>query len=154
MQKPVLYVLAAILGMIIGIGIGSFLLPRPGASLGIASRTAAVDAAMAITERWDAQQLISRESPELARAAPDDRVDGLFNTLRRLGVRLGIDGCSGKATAVPNRDGTETDTADYACPAHFQAGDGSIEISLVKTGDVWKISAFQIITTALGQPRQ
>ena len=154
MQKTVFALFGAALGLVIGIGVGSFVLPRPGAPLGIASRNAASEAAMAITDHWDEQQLISRESPDLARAAPDDKIYALFGTLRRLGARTGIDACRGKATAVVNRDGSETDTADYSCPGHFQAGEGSIEIAVVKAGDAWKISGFQIVTTALGQPQK
>jgi hypothetical protein len=143
--KKFFIVLGAIfLGLIlfaaIGIGIAAF----KGAALDKESK-AYVDAAVpAIISSWNAQELLSRASPEFNQTTRPDDVERFFQTVRALGKMQKYQGSQGQSVTSRILGKGTTISADYLVTAEFEGGSAKIYVRLIKHGNLWQIGGFHV----------
>jgi hypothetical protein len=104
------------------------------------------DFILAIAQDWDTTELIKRASPELLGSIPQEKLDELADTMRRLGKLKKYSGSVGGPVVHTPK---ETDKVIYArllADAEFDAGAKRFLIDLVRHGDKWQIYSFHIET--------
>ncbi|SRR5712691_6533078 len=109
-----------------------------------------VDAAVpAIVSSWSEQQLLTRASPEFQKAASPPDVDRLFRWFRTLGRLQKYEGAHGQAVTSVTPQSGKVVSGRYVAKAVFDAGEASIQIEVIRHGDVWQIARFDVTSSAL-----
>jgi hypothetical protein len=134
-------VAVAVASFSIGIGVVAY----RGHALDIESQQFVDSAVPAISGKWSSAQLLARAAPELRASVKPDQLKALFDTVStRLGPMQAYQGASGDALMSYSSDGSSLVQAAYVAHAHFQVGDATFRISLVKRDGRWMIRAFHI----------
>lgn len=137
-------VLVAIAG-----AIAIFGLARGPSALDREAKTYLDGSMVAITTRWDKNELWTRASPTLrSMIAPDDLREQFQAAAMALGPLLQYRGADGQATVA----GSNTQTkifANYVAKASFQKGDAEFRIVLIKVGSAWMIDGFHFRSPVL-----
>jgi hypothetical protein len=108
------------------------------------------DAAIpAIASSWNGQELLSRASPEFQKSAGPADVDRLFGWFKTLGRLHRYEGAQGQAVTSVTPQTGRVISGHYVAKATFDAGEATIEIELIKHGNVWQIAGFKINSAAL-----
>ncbi len=124
----------------VGIGISAF----KGAALDKESR-AYVDATVpAIISSWNAQELLSRASPEFKQTTGPDDVERFFQTLSPLGKMQQYQGSQGQSVISRILGKGTTISANYFIKAEFEGGSVKIYVKLIKHGNLWQIGGFHV----------
>jgi hypothetical protein len=104
-----------------------------------------VDSAIpAIVLNWSEQELEKRADIELLKATPNNSIHNLFAySSENLGSFKKYDGSKGEASIISTNLET-TITANYIANAEFEKSPATIQISLIKRGEEWKILSFHV----------
>ncbi len=132
--------LAVVVLAAIGIGYAAW----RGSALDRESKTFVDEAVPAISARWDKQQLLDRATPELRAAASPEQIATLFATLSRLGPLIEYRGAKGDANMAWTAGSGSVTSATYVATAHFQNGNASFRIVLLKRDGHWMIHNFHV----------
>jgi hypothetical protein len=151
----------AAIGMIVvflaaAAAIGFYYLAQKGRSLDREAAAYSAEAVTAITSHWDAAALASRSTPLLGQSISPDKLAGMFRWFGTLGSLQDQPECRGTSSYYAN-NGSSAVTAYYVCAAHYKAGPAEVSVSLIKQGQVWRISGFHVTSPVLvpqkdGQP--
>ena len=100
----------------------------------------------AIASTWDTATFMTYADQSVW-GKPDTKqmLDMLFMSYRPLGKLLHYDGATG-ASHMVEADGKQSISARYVAKGTFQAGSASMDVTLVKNADGWKIQIFRITT--------
>jgi hypothetical protein len=108
-----------------------------------------------ILSSWDAQELLSRASPEFMQSTTQDELDKAFIFMRhKFGMMRSYQDCDGTTyinDSIFSSHSGRAITAAYTAKVIFDAGPADIKIWLVKRGDQWQIKAFHIESDVLLQ---
>lgn len=154
-MKKVLVILGVIFGVIlVAVGIAAAIFIPHALKLDHEATAYIQVAVPKIVEHWKSQELTSRATPELLKAAgSQDRIDRLFVMFRRLGAFKHLDTPQGDvSTSAYSGTGVVT-VGNYTAQAEFENGNATIRIQLLRVGDGWKINGFHINSDALLPPK-
>jgi hypothetical protein len=143
--------LIALLVLVLGAA-GFGYLAYQGSKLDHEAEAYSTGAVAAITGHWQAAELQSRASPELARSVSQDQLARMFGWFAGLGPLQDQPVCQGTSSVFASPSGTRI-SGSYRCTAHYQAGAGTVEFALVKSSGVWLINGFQVFSPALTPPK-
>jgi hypothetical protein len=104
------------------------------------------DAAIrAVATRWDRNALMARASAQL-RESPESAKDvsNEFSGFRVLGRLTKYHGCIGSTSFIARPNGEALVMAEYTARAEFQNGPAEVRITLLRSGDSWKILRFAV----------
>lgn len=136
--------------VILGGGIGLFVLARNGAARDADAKAYVDGAVVAITARWDAAELMKRASPEFLKATRPDDLAALFTAASAaLGPLDHYDGAKGQTVTSAAIGGQTTISAHYLAAAKFEKGAASFTIALHQIDGQWRIDAFRINSNRL-----
>ena len=135
--------LALIVLAVIGIGIAAF----KGSALDKESKAYVDTAVPAIISSWNAQELLSRTSPEFNQATRADDIERLLQSVRSLGRLQKYQGSQGESVTSRIVGKGTTISARYLVTADFEAGTAKIYVTLIKHGNVWQIAGFRVEPT-------
>ena len=96
------------------------------------------------------ETFFSYADDELINSASADRYDRIFTWFATLGELRSYNGSTGQANIRLSFSGISF-SADYEARATFDKGNAVVKVSLVRRGNVWKISGFGISSPALTQ---
>lgn len=109
-----------------------------------------VDAAVpAIISSWNEQELFSRASPEFQKAASPADMERFFRWFRTLGRMHKYEGAEGESVTSVTQQAGKVVYARYVAKAIFDAGEADIEVGLIKHGNQWQITRFNVTSPAL-----
>jgi len=148
-MRKFFYVLGVCAAVAIAAGaVGLFLLVRHGAALDAESKAYVDEAVVAISARWNKDELWERATPHLREITTAGALQALFDTAStRLGTLVAYRGAHGDAniSSFVGPSGSRTTvSARYIADARFQNGDASFQITLLKLGERWMIEGFHI----------
>ena len=124
-----------------GAGAGYFFYERNQAN---ATSKAYVDESVpAIVSNWSKDELVKRESPQLAQSVSDDDITAMFTKLGGLGPMKSYDGATGGAHVRISHTGLHA-TASYVAAATFQNAKANVKIDLVQINGNWLIQGFGV----------
>lgn len=149
MKKFLMVVGAVALGAVILGGVGFAILAYRGNALDVEAAEYSTQAVTAITAHWDKTEMMARAAPSLAASVTPERLDDLFAFFRRLGPLQGAPSCHGQAVMNADLRHGSRILGRYACKAHYEAGDATISLALVKQAGAWKIQGFHVDSLAL-----
>lgn len=104
----------------------------------------------ALATNWSKKELLDRASPELRREASDALIDELFKQFSTLGRFMTSDAATGQSSTYVSPQTGKIVTADYQAKVYFEKGGGTIKVKLIKHGDQWQISSFNLVSPQLG----
>jgi hypothetical protein len=110
-------------------------------------------AVAAITARWQPAELQSRASPALAQSIGKDQLAELFGWFAGLGPLQDQPVCQGTSEVFVTGNSGPRITGRYRCTARYLAGDGTVDLTLVKSGGVWLINGFHVSSPVLAPPK-
>jgi hypothetical protein len=116
------------------------------------AETYSTGAVAAITAHWQPAEMMSRASPAFARSISQDQLAGMFAWFSGLGPLQTQPVCQGTSEVLATPMGTRV-TGRYRCTARYQAGEGAVDLSLVKSGGAWLINGFHVSSPALLPPK-
>ncbi|HVA78916.1 MAG TPA: hypothetical protein VNF27_13520 [Candidatus Binataceae bacterium] len=104
------------------------------------------DAAIrAVVSRWDSNALMTRASDQLSESPESARdLRNEFSGFRVLGRLKKYKGCSGSTSFIAKPNGDALVMAEYTARAEFQNGPAEVRITLIRSGDSWKILRFAV----------
>lgn len=123
-----------------------------GSTLDKESKAYADEAVLAITTRWDDQELMRRASPALLKSVTPEQIASVFNWFKVMGTLASTADCKGgsrfsafigQAITTPAQF-TSSTTAQYACSLTYQQGVATVELLLVKDDDRWMINRLNV----------
>jgi hypothetical protein len=127
---------------IVAAAIGFFILARSGTALDTASKAFVSDTVIAVTSRWDADELWKRASPHFKTSVRREDLRTLFYASRdALGPLMDYRGSDGQAMMSSINLQTNV-SAQYVAHAGFEKGDADLWLSLIKQGDTWMVEGF------------
>lgn len=136
--------------LVVGGGIGLFILARNGAALDAESKAYVDDSVMAITADWSVDELMKRSSPHLRQVTRPDDLQALFDAARTaLGPLVNYEGAKGDSTVSAMAGAGTTISARYFARGKFQKGDADLQITLLKLDGSWRIEGFFITSSEL-----
>jgi hypothetical protein len=136
--------------LLVGGGIGIFVIARNGAALDAESKDYVDDAVVTITAHWNPDELMKRASPNLRQIAKPDDIVGLFGAaMTALGPLVDYQGAKGGSLVSAMSGSGTTISARYVAHARYARSDADLELSLLKVDGVWKIEGFHINSSAL-----
>ena len=98
-----------------------------------------------IANDWDPHALIERASPELLAAVKNqDDWERLFSVYRRLGALQKLETPVGNITSGSFSGTGPFTIGQFTAAATFEHGQAQLRIQVRRSGDTWKIDAFQI----------
>jgi len=132
-----------VLALFLASGLGSLLLL--GKRLDRESRAFVDKAVPAIVSEWDLGEVQKRASDEFNNSVNYDDLEEVFAAFQDLGRFEAYKGSNGDSNITLSvRYGFEL-TADYAAAAEFENGIVTLQLSLIKQGDQWRILDLQIV---------
>jgi len=147
--KIVMYTVLSIVVLIVGGAIAAFVLLGDSGKLNAESKAYADDAVVAISTKWNREELLRRAAPALRESLKPDDLDNLFAALNTLGPLVEYQGAQGQAHAQATiRTGKQV-SAKYLASARFERGIAQIELSLIKPEADWMIVGFHVHSPAL-----
>jgi hypothetical protein len=139
---------AVALGFVVGVS-GLFALIRGGAEFDSESRAYVNASVVAITARWDAEELWKRSTPHFRETAKHDALRAFVSAAGdALGPLMEYGGAHGQAKMLITNYRTLV-SANYVAKGSFQNGDADFQMAMVKVGDTWMIEGFRISSSAL-----
>jgi hypothetical protein len=112
------------------------------------------DAVIAITSRWDAQELRRRATPELLRQTAPADLDNLFVWFATLGPLVDYQGAKlVGATQFASGTAGSWAQASYLAAATYKNGAATIQIELRKADDAWRVNGFHVNSSKLLENR-
>jgi hypothetical protein len=143
--------LGLILLAAIGIGISAF----KGVALDKESKAYVDTAVPAIISSWNAQELLSRASPEFKQTTRSNDVERFFQSVAALGRMQKYQGSRGQSVTSRILGKGTTISAEYLVTAEFEGGSAKIYVKLIKHGNLWQIGGFHVEPTySRRQPNQ
>jgi len=144
-MKQFLTVLGSIFLILIVVGIiGIAFMVNKGSALDKESRVYVDSAIPAIVSDWSEKALLDRASPEFKNAVTIVQLDSLFQRFSVLGRLQRCEPSKGQSiTSATIRDGKRI-FGKYTTKATFESGDATIAITVVRHGDQWQISRFEV----------
>ena len=143
--------MAAVVVILLGIAAFGYVAYR-GNALDEEASAYSARAVTAITSHWDAAELMSRATPQLAHATSQDQLGALFQRFGTLGPLRGAPHCQGSSLVSMTPAGTRT-SGSYTCTAQFQSGPAEIAMALVKAHGTWLINGFHVTSQLLGSDK-
>jgi hypothetical protein len=148
-KKLFVVIISIFLGIILLIGIGVAILARTGNGLDRESK-AYVDAAVpAIVSSWSEDELMNRATSEMRQATKPADTARMFAWFKTLGRLQKYEGSQGQATISVTNETGRVVSAHYQARAIFDRGEATINVGLIKSGNIWQIVRFQINSAAL-----
>jgi hypothetical protein len=150
-MRKFLYGVGAVIALlVVGGGVGLFVLARNGAALDAESKAYVDDSVVTITAHWSADELLRRSTPNFRQITSLDDLQGLFDAARTaLGPLVDYGGSKGDSMVSAIVGSGTTISAKYVARAKFQKGDADLQLTLLKIDGGWKIEGFHINSNAL-----
>jgi hypothetical protein len=139
---------AVLLLIVIGVG-GLAYLWVQGTGQDTEARLYANNALPPVISSWSLQALRDRASPELLANTKPEQLTALFQWFKTLGTLKTLEPCLGQTQLNVNTFSGRTLTGQYSCHAQFQAGEATIQMSLIKRDNAWRITGFHVSSPAL-----
>jgi hypothetical protein len=149
MRKLLTWIGAATLVLLVVGGAGFAYMVTRGLHMDEEARLYADKAVRPIIEHWNPDALKAQASPSLLANIKPDQLASLFVWFQTLGELKTINPCTGQARLDVNTTTGRTLTGQYTCQAQFQAGPATIQLSLIKTQNQWRIFGFHVNSPAL-----
>jgi hypothetical protein len=108
------------------------------------SRRFADEAILAVTQRWNKDELLIRGTPDLRNDDSSRQTAELFSRLARLGDRISYGGAKGEATILFLLNGPGSISASYVAFVKCSNGSALIHIEMAKVGGSWWIKYFHV----------
>ena len=161
-MKKFFIVLGSIfLALIVLGGIGIVFVAVRGNTLDKESKAYADAAIPAIVKAWTDKALLDRASPEFNHGATAVQVYHMFRWWEgSLGRLQRCEPAQGQSLMSVTTQSGKTISAKYTAKAQFEKGEATIRLVLVKHGDQWQISGFEVtspqlvLPTVMKQPRK
>ena len=103
-----------------------------------------------IAKGWNADELLKQASPELLKAAPENRIRVLFDTFsKKLGPLKNYEGSKGQANIFFTFLNGRTVTATYVSNTTFEKGAATIETRIIFRNKNWQVLRFFVNSDAL-----
>jgi hypothetical protein len=150
-MRKFLYALGGLAALlIVGAGIGLYVLVRNGAALDAESKAYVDDAVITITAHWSPDELMKRATLHLQQITKPDDLQALFDAATTaLGPLVEYEGAKGDSMVSTMVGSGTTISAKYVARAKFQKGNADLQVALLKTDGSWKIEGFHIVSSAL-----
>jgi hypothetical protein len=150
-MRKFLYTLGGLAALlVVGAGVGLFVLSRNGAALDAESKLYVDDAVLTITAHWQPEELMKRATPHLRQITRPDDLQVLFDAAATgLGPLVDYEGAKGDSMVSAIVGSGTTISATYVARAKFQKGDANLQLTLLKIDGNWKIEGFRIHSSAL-----
>ena len=129
--------------LIIG-GIAFAFLAYRGTQLDKESSAYADAALKAIATDWSEKALLDRASPEFKQAVTIDDLDAHFRYFAKLGHMQQAEPMKGQAGIALQQGSARRIEGQYSAKAQFENADATITLGLIKHGDQWQISGFNV----------
>lgn len=107
-----------------------------------------------IAANWDKKELIDRASPELFQNGGPDQLTLMFATLSKLGPMKSLDSVDGTSLMTVNVGQEKRVSAQYVAKAHFDNGEATFRIGLIKKDGQWRIGGFHVDPVLGANPKQ
>jgi hypothetical protein len=134
---------AALLSLFVVLGLRS-------CSQGQGSQEAARKIVDEVTATWTPEPVIANASQAFRKSVTADDTAALFALYRKLGTRTSLGEPTGGAKSSIGFGNYPTGvTAQYQFPATFSSGPATINITLVREDDAWKVYQFSVNSKAL-----
>ncbi len=150
-MRKFFYFLGALVALlVVGGGIGLFVLARNGAALDAESKAYVDDAVVTITAHWSTDELLKRATPHLLQITKPDDLQALFDgASMALGPLVDYQGAKGDSMISAMVGSGTTVTAKYIARVKCQKGDADLRLMLLKVDGSWKIEGFYVGSSAL-----
>jgi hypothetical protein len=129
----------------------TFLVIR-GTALDKESKAYAESAIPAIASQWSEKALLDRAAPEFKQAVTIDRLDRMFKWFSRLGQLQKSEPAQGESNISLTPQTGKVVSGLYTSKAYFENGDATITLGLIKHGETWQISRFEVQSPYLASP--
>ncbi len=152
-MRRMLQAIGAIALVVLVLGAAGFgYLAYQGTKLDHEAEAFSTGAVAAITAHWQPAEMLSRASPALARSVSQDQLAGMFGWFAGLGPLQNQPVCQGTSSVFASPSGTRI-TGSYRCTARYLAGEGTVDVALVKSGGMWLINGFHVSSPVLAPPK-
>jgi hypothetical protein len=131
-----------------------FLLVLGGTAIGVfayygtqfdaSSKAYTEESVRAIAANWSKDELVSRESEALHKAASDDQLTQLFALFSKLGPLQSYDGATGDSNMGFTPATGPSITARYVAEITCQNGKAEVKVALIRVNGQWQIYGFHV----------
>jgi hypothetical protein len=143
---------ALFLALVVLGGIGIALVAIRSTALDKESKAYADSAIPEIASQWSEKALLDRAAPEFKQAVTIDHLDGMFRWFSRLGQLQKLDPVQGESNISLTPQTGKVVSALYTSKAYFENADATITLGLIKHGEPWQISRFEVQSPYLASP--
>ena len=108
---------------------------------------------VAVTSRWDRDELLRRSTTQLENSVSHEQLATLFDRFSALGKLMGSPICAGTTTMSAATGQGRWATGRYMCDASYTEGKATVRLEILKRDNAWRTNSFRVESPVLSSPR-